>query len=283
MPLSLFDHGRYAHYRSKENSAGGFEHCFGGGSESFGLRFVNVDTPFHLVYRLDLSDPAIPIRLEGIDYLPLVYGFHYAAFNGTFIYRVLNNLEIEIVDPAELNYDPDFPYAGHPASFPSSPIALQQMPYDRTIAEDALSLQGVFGLDGLSASEMARAVNICLSHHPYYSQYKLDSNWTDEDVVRIHGCAPFMQGSPAKSCGNPDCTAETAYHVEEMEIEFSAEEAEFFGEKAMKIDAHNVRVDTMRVIAIHELNPNDKLMWDVQLIFEFCDCCHCIRVSNQCT
>jgi hypothetical protein len=280
MPLSVFNHSRFSHYRSVEGTSGPSQHSFGGDPALHGLQFVNVDPPFHLLYRLDLTDPAIPIHLEGVDYLPLVYGFHYAAFSGTFIYRVHNKYEIEIIDPAELTYDPDFPYAGHPPSFPASPIALQQVPYDRTVAEDALALQAVFGLDGLSVSEMARAVSIA---RPWHSVSDIFSDWTDEDVVRRLGRAPFMQGAPSKSCGNPDCTAEIAYHVDEGEIELSPETAELVGEKTMKIGGYDVRVDTMRVIAIHEPKPNDKSMWDVQMIFEFCDCCHCVRVSNQCT
>lgn len=281
MPLSVFHHSRFSHYRSVEGTSGPFQHSFGGDPASFGLRFVNVDRPFHLIYRLDLSDPAISIQLEGADYLPLVYGFHYAAFNGTFIYRVLNNLEIEVVKPAELNYDPDFPYAGHPPSFSASPIALQQVAYDRTVAEDALALQGVFGLDGLSASELARAVSIARSR---YSRTDFP-DWTDDERVSILGHAPFIQGKPSKSCDNPDCTAEIAYRMEAFEIDLP-EFADVVGEEPIRVEARDVRVDSMRVIAFHQPEPDDTLIWGdpfVQMIFEFCDCCHCIRVSNQCS
>ena len=35
----------------------------------------------------------------------------------------------------------------------------------------------------------------------------------------------------------------------------------------------------MRVFAIHQPDEDDKRVWPhVQLIFEICDCCHCIRV-----
>jgi hypothetical protein len=49
---------------------------------------------------------------------------------------------------------------------------------------------------------------------------------------------------------------------------------------------NHVRRDSMRVFALHQPEADDELMWGdpyVQLIFEICDACHCIRVSNQCT
>ncbi len=288
MPLSLFDHRRFAHYRSNDGIAGDYAHTFGGALETFGLRVANADHPFHLMYRLDLSDHSLPVRLEGCEFLPLVYGFHYAARNGTFIYRVLNDFEIEILAPEKLHHDSDFPYPGHPLTFAASPVSFCQMAYDRSSAEDALSLQAIFGLDGLSAAELQRAVRIGLSDESYvcYSREGVVADWTDEEILRRLGRAPFMQGAPSKSCDNPECTAEVAYHVDEQEIEVSPELADVPGEKTMTISGFDVRVDTMRVIAIHQPEDGDELIWGdsyVQIVFEFCDCCQCFRVSNQCT
>jgi hypothetical protein len=137
--------------------------------------------------------------------------------------------------------------------------------------------------------ELTRAVRIGLSNNSYvcYSPEDLPSReWTDEETLRNLGRAPFMQGAPGKSCTNPHCTADIAYRVEEKEIEFPAEFADLLGKSTLKIEAYDVRIDTMRVIAIHEPEPQDELMWGgrfVQMVFEFCECCHCFRVSNQCT
>jgi hypothetical protein len=309
MPLSLFHHDRFAHYRSTNKRLSTYDHTFGGDANSYGLRFVNVGSPLHLIYRLDQSDPAIPIQLDEVRSIPLVYGFRYAAFDGTLICRVLNDVEIEVLAPTELTYDPDFPYPGHPEQFPLTPIAFTQLPFDPARAEDALSLQAIFGLDKLSRSELQRAIKIGLSNSSYvcYSRDDLpDPGWTDEDILRCLGRAPFIQGAPSRSCANPDCTAEIVGHVDGMELDLTdispddkmAKQAaafgwdlgevvrEYFGTDKLEFEGHDVRADTMRVIGIHQPDPGDRLMWGdpyVQLVFEFCDCCHCIRVSNQCT
>lgn len=167
-------------------------------------------------------------------------------------------------------------------------MSLYQVAYDRATAEDALSLQAIFGLDGLSDAELQRAIKIGRSDNSYvcYSRDDVYPDWTDEDILRCLGRAPFMQGAPYKSCDNPECTAEVAYHVDKEEIEVSPKLADVLGETTMAIGGYDVRVDTMRVIAIHQPDEGDELMWGdpyVQMVFEFCDCCHCFRVSNQCT
>jgi len=288
MPLSLFDHRQLRHYRSIDNeSSHRYSHAFGGTLESYGLRFVNVDQPFHLLYRLDLSDPTIPVELDGIQYLPLVYGFRYATNGESFTYRVLNDIEIEVVAPEELLYDPDFPRTDYPTYFHGFPVAFERLPYDPAVAEDALALQTIFGLDGLSKSELDRAIKIGLSDGSVcYSRDDLpDPDWTDEDILICLGRAPFGQGPPSASCKNPKCTADVAYHVEADEIEMPAEFVELTGQRTMKMDAYDVRVDTLRVIAIHKPPEDDKIMWGmsgIQLVFQICDCCGCISVSNQC-
>jgi hypothetical protein len=289
LPLSLFDHRHFTCVRSVNTPPFHFNHTYGGRPDSHGLRFVNLDRPFHLIYRLDLADPTIPVRIPGVSHLPLVYGFRYAAYEGTFVYRMLNEMEVEILAPTELAFDPDFPYRGHPAVFPSAQIGFSQICFDPSSAEDALLFQGIFGLDKLSESELTRAIRIAMADGSYdcYSRNQIPGRTlTDEEIVRSHGCAPFMQTAPSKSCSNPECTAEIAYHVDAFEYELDQATAKLLGRETQKLEGFDIRVDTMRVIGLHEPDPDDELMWGdpyVQMIFEFCDCCHCIRVSNQCT
>ncbi|HZL87240.1 MAG TPA: hypothetical protein VFB96_02595 [Pirellulaceae bacterium] len=286
MPLSLFDHKLLAVYRERANVADDFGHMFGGTASENGIRFVNLEEPLHLIYRLNLADPAVAVDLPGLKWLPLCYGFAYAAYDGTIIYRVLSDTEIELIAPQDPHYDPHFPYEDHPPLFPRSPVSFARQPYDPTIAEDALRLAAVFGVDRLPEAEMQRAVAIAEKQGLIADWRATFADWSPENIIRCGYKEPFAQGAPLKSCDNPSCTAEIEYRTEPMEITFSEETAKLFDDQTLKIEAYDVRRDSMRVFALHQPEANDELMWGdpyVQLIFEICDVCHCIRVSNQCT
>jgi hypothetical protein len=94
-----------------------------------------------------------------------------------------------------------------------------------------------------------------------------------------------MQGAPLKSCDNPQCTAEIAYRTEEMTIPMDENFTRLTGESSLTLEAKDVRRDSMRVFALFQPDEKDEIVWGdpyVQLIFEVCECCYCIRVSNQC-
>jgi hypothetical protein len=288
MPLSLFDHKLSAHFRERPNVVDAFGHTFGGEPSALGIRFVNLETPLHLVYRLNLADPAVAVELPGLKWLPLCYGFSYAAYDGTTIYRVLSDTEVELIVPDDPQYDPHFPYVNYPTCFPQHPVSFSRQPYDPTIAEDALRLAAVFGVDRLPAAEMKRAIAIA-EKKGLIAEWRADAtfaDWSPEDIIRCGYKEPFAQGAPLKSCDNPHCTAEIEYRTEPMEITFTEEIADLFDDRTLKIEAFDVRRDSMRVFALHQPDPEDTLLWRdayVQLIFEICDTCGCIRVSNQCT
>ncbi len=317
MPLSLFDHRKLRHYRELHAVSGPFDHWFGGRISDFGIRFVNVDdVPLHLLYSLDLVDPSVPVEIPGVTRLPLLYGFRCMSVDTTFIYRALNDTEVELIDPTLFSDDADIPYAGYPRHFPASPISFCRERYDPTVAEDALALQGIFGLDGLSGSEMARAIQIAFSEkrydgsvyeyahveRPKASEY---ANWTDEQVLRHFGCAPFIQDAPSGSCANPDCPAEVIGHVGPTEVvlddtapsepmakqaaamglDINAMMVEYFGTNRLIIEAHDIRAYTMRVIAVHQPDADDELIWNDpynQIVFQVCEACHCICATQQC-
>jgi hypothetical protein len=284
MPLSLFDHNAPAHYREKAVVTNPFGHTFGGELSEFGIRCINLEQPLHVLYHLNLSDPAVGVKLPGVKWLPLLYGFAYATYDGMIIYRVVNDTEVELIAPADPQYDPDFPYDNYPKSFPQSAVSFAREPYDPTIAEDALSLAAVFGVDRLSEREMQRAVAII--EREGWRTDEFYSARRPQDFIRSDYRLPFMQGAPSKSCDNPECTAEIAYRTEPMEITLPEEFAELVGGEPIRVEASEVRRDSMRVFALHQPESDDELMWGdpfVQLIFEICDVCHCIRVSNQCT
>jgi hypothetical protein len=282
MPLSLFNHNTRSHFRELSKKSDAFGHTFGGDPASWSIRFVNLEDPLHLIYRLNLVDPSIDVQIPGVSWLPLCYGFRYAAFSGTFIYRVINDCEIELIDPAEVEYRSDVPCDKYPDSFDESPVSFAKVGYDPSKAEEALSLAAIFGIDQLSDAEMKRAIDI-VEQTGLFREWSMP-DWSPESIIRCGYKEPFMQGAPSKSCDNPECTAENDYYVEPYEIQFP-EDSLLAGE-VMRIEGHYVRKPSMRVFAIYQPEETDTTMWDdpyVQLVYEICDCCKCIRVSNQCT
>jgi hypothetical protein len=292
MPLSLFHHKRLWHHREVVGQRNEYGHTVGGDLPSFGIHCENLQSPPHLLYRLNLADPAIDMDLPGIQWLPLCYGFAYAAYEGTFIYKVLSDSEIRVIAPHDAEYDPNFPYENFPRSFSQQSLIFERQQYDPTVAEDALSLAAVFGVEQLSEAEMQRAIRIVEETSGLFREWggpgtpgKDFPDWSREELVRYQYKEPFAQGPPSKSCENPDCTAEIEYHVDAHTIDLP-EGVPLIGGETLKLDAYDVRRDSMRVIGLHQPGNDDTAFWGdpyVQLIFEFCGCCRCVRVTNQCT
>jgi hypothetical protein len=52
-----------------------FLHVFGGRRQHKGTTPHGCKAPLHLLYTFDTTDPAFPIKVPGIRYLPLYYSF----------------------------------------------------------------------------------------------------------------------------------------------------------------------------------------------------------------
>ncbi|WP_442511505.1 hypothetical protein SH528x_003186 [Novipirellula sp. SH528] len=234
---------------------------------------------------MNTDDPAVAFVPQALTRLPLCYGFRFASNGGDFQYAVESDTRVRILPDMTFSHsgilerirwggftlllrltglvkydhghqlDPDFPYVGHPDTFAKSKIRFERQPYDRENAEDALKMQGVFGLKHLSESEMQRAIKIGLSNNGYVSDPELyhDMDWTDQEKVENLGRSPFYQTAPSTTCDNPKCPSDRYEN-------------------------------TAKVIALHE--PDDDIMWGdayVQMIYTLCSKCNCINVTNQCT
>lgn len=278
MTLSLIDHATLSVFREKTGVADDFGHSFGGSPESVGIRFANIRQPMHLLYRLNLADPAVAVELPGVTWLPLVYGFSVHVYEGELIYRVVNDSEIQLITKLDPNWEPEYPYDGYPMAFTKTSVSFAKQKYNPTVAEDALQWSGILGVEHLPDSEIQRAVKIL--------QNDGTTEWSPEEIRNEHQ-APFMQGAPSKSCENPTCTAKVIEHVEEYEQPVvDPYVRKMLGRDTYTAGGYDIREDSMRVFAFHQPTANDDIIWDdpyVQLVFEICDCCKCIRVSNQCT
>ena len=202
MPLSLFLFSPKTHLVGeveRSGRAGKFGHTFGGTCEQFDLQIENTASNIHLVYRIDLSDPAIPLKSPSVNYLPLLYCF---AGQLECSYLVLPGNKVKILDPISDVGEPPFEV---PRSFPPAVISFAKQHYDPTNADDVMQLKGVFGWDELSKSEKARALELARSLSSLTESDGIDENWTYETVIDCMYEPPFAQGDPVERCKNPDC------------------------------------------------------------------------------
>src|SRR5713226_4961082 len=92
---------------------GSYTHTFGGDLRYDGAVPEGCPVPVHLLFRLDLTDPVLPIRIDSeYRFLPLFCAFSYDG--SPMSYRVRSDDEIEILGLDFDVYLPDCPYAGFP-------------------------------------------------------------------------------------------------------------------------------------------------------------------------
>ena len=277
--LTLFNHERRSIAIETNSSSSSDKHKFGGSLSDHAIKIRDISNPCHVVFVLDTTDDLVPISVDGVQRFPLIHGFQFCSNGEEFIYRVLNEREIEVISHTDDDFKESFPYDDYPEHFPELQFALRSQPHDETKAEDALLNQGVFGLDALSDSETQRAVEIAKStwHPEKFERSEHSQEYTDTDLMHQNGCEPFCQTIPSDRCPNPQCTAEVDYVMEAYELDLP--------DGPMQIPEAIMRIPTLQVVAIHE-GARDEELWggvEVQLIFQLCGECGCVVVSNQCT
>src|SRR5262245_45899839 len=89
-----------------------FGHSFGGAAEYDGLKRFKGQPPAHLLFRLNLSDPAVGINLPGVQWLPLLCAIRYGACD--LGYRILSDSSVKILYQRETKAWDGFPYDDYP-------------------------------------------------------------------------------------------------------------------------------------------------------------------------
>jgi hypothetical protein len=248
----LFGNYRIANATSGRSKYG---HTFGGPHDRKGTSREDCNgILIHLLHRLDLSDPAIPIAIPGIRWLPLYYCFDFRA--NDLGYRLVSD-ELLITffpkDDPNVSKEELWPDEGFRLEFPKSSIKIAAYDYDPTNLNDAYQWAGIFGIDKLSKRDQAAAKKRVAK---LMDGLGLDVPETEEDFGEALS-SPFMQQKPASPCLNPKC-------------------------------ANRKRKGQLTPIALMPAEPVKGVdtfgRWGngVQLIFRMCPKCYTIRVSNQC-
>ena len=65
MKLTFYNHSTRRAYESL-HSKGHYEHTSGGSADSLWLNGLNLQSPFDLLYTLDLGDPVVDLHIPGV-------------------------------------------------------------------------------------------------------------------------------------------------------------------------------------------------------------------------
>ena len=274
MTLTLFNHESVSVSESRNRSSQ-YQHTYGGTVDGHGIRVRNVRTPFHLLFDLDLRDPAIDVRIPGISRLPLLYGFNYSGTTTDQQYFVRPDKTIDVfgIDSSSPDFGVEIP-----ASFPETPISFENTKYDPKNAEDALSQLQVFGLNHLPASELERAISIAYDKWPgldVYEDWSVYRDLTKKEYLELWGSPPFAQpGGVSRRCQNPLCGSITYQFARWIPVPFRGLAKHLLQRRALPALGHTYQEDSLRVFAM--LNSAELV-----LIFSYCHLCHSIHVTNQ--
>lgn len=242
--------------KATPNSQG--RHTFGGNTPFRGATREDCDGLLvHHLYSLDLADPALPFSPPGLKSLPLFYCFDFRA--NTIGYRFSTDDSLQFFfdrsDP-NLSSEEEWPYEDYPERFPRVPMSITPVPYNPQDPEDVYAWAGIFGMDHISKEGEELLQKKARESARLWQQ---DAPQTREELSDYLDM-PFSQGRPTSRCMNPLC-------------EYSQQD----------------RRNQLRTIAIVPNCPTKetylfgKYEDDVILIFQMCEKCQTIRVSNQCT
>ena len=232
-----------------------FSHTFGGPHDRNGTSREECNgILIHLLHRLDLTDPEIPLAIPGVRWLPIYYCFDFRA--NDLGYRLISDDELVTYFPTDdpnISNEESWPDENYPTEFPKSAIKIEAFDYDPTRLDDAYQWAGVFGIEKLSKRDKKVAKSRVAELMDDLGFNAPETEKEFEDALS----RPFKQGKPDIPCLNLRCS----------------------NRKKRGQLATIAILPAQPVKGIHTFGP-----WGggVQLIVQMCPKCNTFRVSNQC-
>ncbi|GDY21705.1 hypothetical protein LBMAG56_30520 [Verrucomicrobiota bacterium] len=160
-----------------------FRHVFGGPAKHKGVTPKGCKQPLHHLYTFDTADPAFPVQIPGIRFLPLYYSFPYNA--GACGYRIKTETEIEVLYMETKKVERDFPYPDYPSQFPKLRVHLAPISYEQ---HKSLVFYLEAGIEALSDADRKFIAKDC--RYPF---------------TQLGGIHRMWQDIPEVACPNPLC------------------------------------------------------------------------------
>ena len=207
MPLKLFGYEPKRISLDAIGTSNRYRHFFGGTAKDYGIRFKNAKHPLHIIYWLNTSDPLVPISIDGISHVPLLFPFAYGTSCG---YSIESNNEVTFY----AHNDNPCPPWDAPRCFPANSTSFALEPYNPRDPVDALNYKGVFGWEELTDADRDSAVRIAVEEYRISPDEGPDENWDLDDIVSAMYDPPFRQlARPILVCDNPKCKSDTDMEI----------------------------------------------------------------------
>lgn len=255
MRLIVFHGETLRLFQGKRGRKSRFGHVFGGPADYTGLRAFKRQPAVHVLFRLNLDDPAIGIALPGSRWLPLLCAIRYGACN--LGYRVISDAKVDILHQEQSKAWHGFPYHGYPKQLPERPVRFEEVPYDPENPRDVLFGWGVFGISHLTVKQYQK-LKRHIRNDPHLQVVVSLDYATVDDFLQEGVASPFVQGRPVDGCPDSSCP-------------------------------RHKRTQSMRTFAVFQEQASEvRNLWgpsceSLQIIYQICPKCSAIRVSNQCT
>jgi hypothetical protein len=238
----------------------GLGHTFGGSFQYDGAVPEGSEQPATLLFRFDMRDECVGVKIPRIRWLPILYPF--GNLGGPFKYRVLSNRAIQMLCKPypESMYRRGVKRGTFPAELPRQTAYLLPTGYDPRDPEDVDYCGGILGIDGLSEAERADLLKRMNQMYKdrYGDVYEPERDHYESLDDLVPHCDPFTQGAYNSPCPVRDCVN------------------------------HAVE-GGMRSLLCIDPEPDDPFYEliaggdDGQLVFEICTKCHTIMAHNPCT
>lgn len=232
-----------------------YGHTFGGPHDRKGTSRDDCNgILIHLLHRLDLTDPEIPLTIPGFRWLPIYYCFDFRA--NDLGYQLISDDELVTFFPTDdphVSNEESWPDENYPTELPKSAIKIDAFDYDPTRLDDAYQWAGVFGIEKLSMRDKQAAKNRVAEFMDGLGYNAPETEKDFDDALS----SPFKQGKPDMPCLNLKCSNR---------------------KKRGQLTTIAI-VPAQPVEGIHTFGS---LGGDVQLIVQKCPKCNTFRVSNQC-
>ena len=171
---TIQNQGYYISFDKNYNYEPEIGHFFCGTHNVKGAWCPNCNKPLLRLLLIDSNDEKLSFNFSNIKKLPLFYCWTCNIAQELFVYRIINDEEIEIVMNGAGGVEEDFPYNNYPVNFPGTPFNLEEISIEDQKIISQLNNRSLNRLDVLKRNKKLAFPNHQIGGEPLLIQGNLE-------------------------------------------------------------------------------------------------------------